>query len=473
MLFNTLEFALFFAVVYCLYLACRHRWQNRILLLASYVFYGCWDWRCLVLILFSTAIDFVCGAVIYKTIAAHRKRSFLLLSICSNLGVLCFFKYFNFFADGLQALLHCCGFALQPITLNIILPVGISFYTFKTLSYTFDIYRGEMRPADNFFDYALFVSFFPNILAGPIDRAKDFLPQITSPRNLTLTNVYEGAYLIFWGLFQKLFVADNLHQLTSGIFGGPRPYNGADALLATLALPIQIFCDFDGYSNIARGIGKCLGFEMMINFNMPFTSRSVTELWRRYHISLSTWFRDYVYSPLAISKRYWGIWGPAYALCICFLLIGLWHGAEWKFMVFGLLQGVVLSYEMATRKRKKGLTQWLPLPARMVAEKLSTFVFFSFCCIFIQAADVSHACRFIHDMLFHFTVRSSSLACAQAVLFFALPMVLMQLLQSKKQDLLAVLQLPAAGRAIIYFVMYYLLVVYGVEGGKEFMYFQF
>jgi len=473
MSFNSLPFALFFISIYLLYLVLSHKWQNRLLLAASYIFYALWDGRFLALLLFSTVVDYACGIKIHEAQDQRRKKLFLFCSLFCNLGVLGIFKYFNFFALSLQELLNSIGVPLKPVTLHIILPVGISFYTFKTLSYTIDMYRGELQPTKNFFDYALFVSFFPNILAGPIDRAKDFVPQITSPRNLTLNKFYEGSYLIFWGLFEKVFIADNLARIVENVFSSTPPYNGVNVLLAVYALAVQVFCDFDGYSNIARGIGKYMGFEIMVNFNMPYFSPNLTELWRRWHISLSGWFKDYVYTPIAINRRYWGTWGTLYALFICFLLIGLWHGPEWKYILFGILQGIVLSAELLTRKMRKRIARRLSAPIADVAGILLTFSFFSLCCVLFQAADVSQALRIYHDLIFNFSPHDISVEYARQILLFSLPAVLVQFLQYKKNDLLAVLQLPVWWRGSLYFAMYYLLVVYGVEGGKEFVYFQF
>ncbi|MBW1679002.1 MAG: MBOAT family protein, partial [Deltaproteobacteria bacterium] len=274
MLFNSLEFGVFFFIVYALYLMLGHRWQNRMLLMASYVFYGAWAWRFLSLIFISTILDYLCGIKIYESDSLKRKRFFLFCSIIGNLTILGFFKYFNFFASNLQALLSHFGFSIQPHFLNLILPVGISFYTFQSMSYTIDIYRNQMEPTRNFLDFALFVAFFPQLVAGPIERARRLLPQILAPRKITLDKFYAGCYLIFWGLFQKVFIADNLARIVDPIFAAGPPYNGAMVLIALYGFAFQILCDFAGYSNIARGLGKCLGFDIIVNFNLPYFSTS-------------------------------------------------------------------------------------------------------------------------------------------------------------------------------------------------------
>jgi D-alanyl-lipoteichoic acid acyltransferase DltB (MBOAT superfamily) len=473
MLFNSLQFFLFFIIVYSLYLALSHRWQNRMLLVASYLFYGAWSWKFLFLILTSTLLDYNCGLKIYKTQDRGRKKLFLFFSICGNLTILGFFKYYNFFAHNLQSLLSYFGFSFQPLFLNIILPVGISFYTFQTMSYTIDVFRGELQPARNFFDYALYVSFFPQLLAGPIERATLLLPQILSPRKVSLEKFSAGCYLIFWGLFQKMFIADNLARIVDPVFTSTSPSSGVNVLMAVFAFAFQILCDFAGYSNIARGLGKCLGFDIIINFNLPYFSTSLTEFWRRYHISMSSWFRDYVYTPLVINKRDWGVGGVLYALFISFVVIGLWHGAEWKFVLFGLLQGVVISGELLTRKARKKLSKRLPAWSTTILGIAFTFGFFSCSCLFFRAQSVPGALFMIRDLVGNFSRDAASFGMLKDSLFYIWPLIAVQCLQYRKNDLLAVLTLPAWMRGIIYFAMYYLLVAYGVEGGKEFIYFQF
>ncbi|MBL4889968.1 MAG: MBOAT family protein, partial [Candidatus Lindowbacteria bacterium] len=271
MVFNSLQFVCFFLVVYSLYLMLGHRAQNRMLLVASYVFYGAWDWRFLSLIIVSTILDYTCGLKIYNSSAQKKRRLYLSVSLFGNLSILGFFKYYDFFAQNLVVLLEQFDFSVQPHLLHVILPVGISFYTFQTMSYTIDIYRKEMKPTKKFLDFALFVSFFPQLVAGPIERAKRLLPQILAPRKLELERIYQGCYLIFWGLFLKIFVADNMAALVDPVFSSSgEHYNGVKVLLATYAFAFQIFGDFAGYSNMAIGLGKVMGFDLMLNFNLPY-----------------------------------------------------------------------------------------------------------------------------------------------------------------------------------------------------------
>jgi len=303
MLFNSLQFAIFFLIVYSLYLVLKCEWQNRVLLLASCIFYAAWDWKFLSLIFISISTDYFCSIAIRGSDNEKIKKWLLILSIAVNLSILGLFKYFNFFSANLTQLINLFGFSVQPYTINIILPIGISFYTFKTMSYTIDVYTGKIEPARNYLDYALFVIFFPLLLAGPIMRAGDLLPQIASPRKLSLNKFYEGSYLIFWGLFQKIFIADNLAKIVNLIFGSKPPYEGVEVLITIYAFAFQIFCDFAGYSNIARGLGKCMGFDIMVNFNLPYFATNPQDFWQRWHISLSNWFRDYLYYPIALRMR--------------------------------------------------------------------------------------------------------------------------------------------------------------------------
>ena len=473
MLFNSLQFALFFVIVYSLYLALSHRWRNRMLLVASYVFYGAWDWRFLSLIWVSTAIDYFCALGIAASPDQDKKKRFLYLSIFGNLSILGFFKYFNFFSANLQTLIGLFGFSVQPHLLQVILPAGISFYTFQTMGYTIEVFRGGVQPTRRFFDYALYVAFFPLLLAGPIERAGRLLPQILVPRALSLRTFYEGCHLIFWGLFQKMFIADNLARIVDPVYSSGPPYRGEQVLLATGAFSFQLLADFAGYSDIARGMGKCLGFDIMVNFNLPYFATTVTEFWRRWHISLSTWFRDYVYSPLALQTRAWGTGGILFSLGVTFTLIGFWHGAEWKYIIFGFAHGAVMIGELLTRKKRKRLSQkWSPLLTGALG-MLATFGFLNLTLILFRAKDISHALALMRAIAVQLSFVGGTLAVMWDVLFFTAPLLIIQYLQYRKNDVLAVLALPGWIRGIIYFAMYYLLVAYGVEGGKEFIYFQF
>ncbi len=300
MLFNSFIFVAFFCIVYSAYavLKDRYRAQNCLLLTASYLFYGYWDARFLLLLIGSTLIDFWVGLKIEQSKSERSRRIFLIISLASNLSILGFFKYFNFFSETAGRAIALLGLQADPVFLNVILPVGISFYTFQTLSYSIDVYRQKMSAVRNGIDFALFVSFFPQLVAGPIERASTFLPQIQSPRTLRADQINAGLFLILWGYFKKLVVADSLGNVAATVFEEYTSYQGLDIVIGTLAFTLQIYGDFSGYSDIARGLAKLMGFELMINFKLPYFAANPSDFWARWHISLSTWFRDYVYIPL-------------------------------------------------------------------------------------------------------------------------------------------------------------------------------
>ncbi len=341
MLFNSIIFLIFFSLVIPTYYFLSIKNRKYFLLLVSYFFYGYWDYRFCSLLLISTVIDYFTGKYIYlhdKTIV--RKR-LLYISLFSNLGLLGFFKYFNFFIDSFNSSIAFLGYQLDFLHINIILPVGISFYTFQTLTYTIDIYRKELTPTKSFVDFALYVSFFPQLVAGPIERAKALLPQIERMPNPTKQQFREGIVLITVGMFKKVMIGDTTGRIVDQIFAQPEYYSSAQVFMGLILFSIQIYADFSGYSSIARGTAKMLGIELMENFNQPYLSANITEFWRRWHISLSTWLKDYLYITLGGNRK--GNLRTYVNLMITMLLGGLWHGASWTFVVWGGLHGVYLS----------------------------------------------------------------------------------------------------------------------------------
>ena len=476
MLFNTLQFAIFFFIVYSLYISLNHKWQNRLLLVASYVFYGAWDWRFLSLIFISTVVDYISGIGIYRSDKPKKRKFYLSLSIIVNLSLLGFFKYFNFFAENLESFLSHFGLTIQPQFLQIILPVGISFYTFQTMSYTIDIYRKEMKPTTHFFDFALFVAFFPQLVAGPIERAKRLLPQILAKRELNLDKFYEGLYLIFWGLFQKVFIADNLARIVDPIFAQSPPYNPAKVLVGVYAFAFQIFCDFAGYSNIARGLGKLMGFDIMVNFRLPYFSTNPRDFWRRWHISLSTWLRDYLYISLGGSRK--GKLKTYRNLAITMLLGGIWHGAAWTFVLWGAYHGsLLIIYRLVEPIREKKLAK-RSLSTNKVWRLVKIIIFFHLTCLgwlIFRAQSLNQIYQMLKSFFldFHFHHFLTEEAMYLNLLFYSGLLILVQIFQYLKNDLMAVLRSKIIPRALFYFVCFYLLIIYGATGGKEFIYFQF
>ena len=340
MLFNSLVFLGFIAIVLLVYPRLRLKGQNIFLLIASYVFYGYWDWRFTFLLLTSTGVDFFVGQRLQESSSPKNRKLLLLFSIAINLGILGVFKYFNFFIDSAASILAAIGFEPHMPVLRLILPIGISFYTFKTMTYTIDVYRRKITPTKNFVDYALFLSFFPQLLAGPIERASNLLPQIATPREITRDKILTGLNLILLGYFKKVAIADTLAPIVGKIFDAPGAMSSGQLWTGVYAYTFQIYGDFSGYTDIARGIASILGFESMINFNAPYFSGNITEFWRRWHISLSTWFRDYLYIPLG-GNRY-GLARTYTNLIITMFLCGLWHGAAWTFVLWGVVHGLCL-----------------------------------------------------------------------------------------------------------------------------------
>lgn len=344
MLFDTPVFLVFLTLVAVAYWRLSWRRQNVLLLLASYIFYGWWDWRFLSLIWISTVVDFFCARAIASSSNTHRRRLLLTLSVTLNLGFLGFFKYYDFFATSLQHLLASGGIDISVHTLNLLLPPGISFYTFQALAYIVDVYFGKLEASDNFIDYALFISFFPHLIAGPIQRPSHLLPQTQRPRIFDGARFFSGMQLICWGLFRKCIVADQCSLIANAAFNGKfGPPSLAVTALGAYAFAWQIYGDFSGYSDIARGAAKILGFEFMVNFRQPYLATSLQDFWRRWHISLSTWLRDYLYIPLGGNRH--GEWNTYRNLFLTMLIGGLWHGANWTFVVWGALHGAGLAVE--------------------------------------------------------------------------------------------------------------------------------
>jgi len=342
MLFNSLEFLIFLPTVFVLYwfiFKNQLRAQNILLLLASYIFYGWWDWRFLTLIIASTFLDYFIALQLGKTDISKKRKLLMGISLVGNLGMLGFFKYYNFFVSSWIEAWSSVGITMEASTLNIILPVGISFYTFQTLSYTIDVFKKEMQPTKSFIDFAAFVTFFPQLVAGPIERAAHLLPQFYKNRTFSYQYAVDGVKLIIWGMFKKVVVADNCAFFVNKIFENPEGYSSGELFVGMVFFAFQIYGDFSGYSDIAIGLSKLFGFDLMVNFKFPYFSRDIAEFWRRWHISLSTWFRDYIYIPLGGSKG--SQWFQIRNVMIIFLVSGFWHGANWTYVVWGLFHALM------------------------------------------------------------------------------------------------------------------------------------
>ena len=403
MLFNSLTFAIFFPTVFILYwFAAKNsvKKQNLILLFSSYLFYGWWDYRFLFLLMFSTFLDYFTGLRIFNARTQRSKKTWLLVSILINLGFLCFFKYYNFFIDSFATLLSYAGLKPNLWTLNIILPIGISFYTFHGLSYVLDIYNKNFKPTTDFVDYSVFVSFFPLLVAGPIERATHLLPQVQSPRRFDYASAVDGLRQILWGLLKKIVIADSCAEYTNLIFNNSDSYNGSTLVIGAVLFAFQIYGDFSGYSDIALGTARLLGFELLKNFAYPYFSRDIAEFWRRWHISLTSWFRDYVFFPLVMrEKNKTARWVKVKITFIIFLLSGLWHGANWTFIAWGALNAIYFLPALLLKRPRSNFEIVAPgrlLPSiKEVVDIGLTFSMIVFAWILFRANNTYHAYSYI------------------------------------------------------------------------------
>tara|TARA_R110002051_G_scaffold107616_1_gene180454 strand:+ start:4694 stop:6133 length:1440 start_codon:yes stop_codon:yes gene_type:complete len=403
MLFNSLDFALFLPIVFILYWFVTKKnlkAQNILIVVASYVFYGWWDYRFLSLILFSTLVDYAIGRALSTQEDTSKRKALLWTSILVNLGFLGFFKYYNFFLDNFVSAFSFFGQEINANSLNIILPVGISFYTFQTLSYSIDVYKRKLEPTKDIFAFAAFVSFFPQLVAGPIERATNLLPQFYTKRNFDYSKAVDGLRQILWGLFKKVVIADNCAQYANIIFNNSEDYSGSTLVMGALFFTFQIYGDFSGYSDIAIGTSRLFGFNLKQNFAFPYFSRDIAEFWRRWHISLSTWFRDYLYIPLggsrgSLSKKVRNVF-------IIFLVSGFWHGANWTFIIWGALNALYFLPILLTNNNRNHLDvvakgSYLP-SVKEALQMLLTFSLTVFAWIFFRAIDLEHALSYIGSM---------------------------------------------------------------------------
>lgn len=482
MLFNSINFAIFLPIVFVSYWLLNKKsiqLQNVLLLIASYFFYACWDYRFLFLLIFSTALDYFSGLKIYEAENLKAKKIWLYTSIIINLGFLGIFKYYNFFAENFAEALANLGFKTNIYTLQIILPVGISFYTFHGLSYVIDIYKNRITPEKNVVDYSLFVSFFPLLVAGPIERATHLLPQIKKTRIFNYSKAVDGLRQILWGLFKKVVIADNCAEFANQIFNNSAEMPGSSLVLGAFFFTFQIYGDFSGYSDIALGTARLFGFDLLKNFSFPYFSRDIAEFWRRWHISLSSWFRDYLYIPLGGSHG--STLMKIRNTFIIFIISGFWHGANWTFMVWGFLHALYFLPLLLSNQNRNNIDivakgKFLPT----IKETFSMFVTFSlvvFAWIFFRANDLTHAISYISEMfsrsLFSLPIlekKGSAIITIILILFF----MLMEWLGREEEFALGNLELKFKKPAR--WILYYVLIsglLYFAGNQHEFIYFQF
>ena len=480
MRFNSIEFLIFLPIVFFFYWFVFQKsikTQNFLLLISSYIFYGWWDWRFLSLILLSTVVDYFVGLKIYEKKNIKVKKTYLWISILFNLGLLGFFKYFNFFIDSWADLLYTFGYEHQSTwTLNVIIPVGISFYTFQTMSYSLDIYYGKLKPTKDFISFASFVSFFPQLVAGPIERASNLLPQILNNRIFKYDQGVQGLRLILWGMFKKVVIADSLAWRVDYIFNEYQNLDGGVLLLGLIYFSFQIYCDFSGYSDIAIGTSKLFGFELMSNFKFPYFSRNIGEFWRRWHISLSTWFRDYLYIPLGGSKH--GKWLSLRNIFIIFIVSGLWHGANWTFIIWGLVHAILYVPLFLIGSNRKYTTKtvaesaWFPTTKELI-QMVITFFSTTIAWTFFRSEDINSAFEYLSRIVTEIGLPSTNLGGLIFVLLFVLIEWFMR--HDERNGLfisLNNLNLRRVFNITIYF-LFMIFIFHNLNNEKDFIYFQF
>ncbi|HOW89035.1 MAG TPA: MBOAT family O-acyltransferase [Elusimicrobiales bacterium] len=472
-MFTPLNLAAITAAAFLASFAPGRRPRNLGLLAASCLFYAAWDWRFLPLLFVSAGTDYLCALGMRASSDDSVRKRLLLTSLAVNLSILGFFKYFNFFAAGLADLLGTFGFHASAPALDLVLPLGISFYTFRTLSYTLDVYSGRLEATDDFLDYALFVTFFPLIAAGPIVRAADLLPQLSRAGGRRPGWAGEGLHLVFWGVFEKVFIADNLARISGPVFSGGEAA-GAAALAGVYAFAFQLYFDFDGYSNIAKGVCRLLGFDIADNFRLPYLSSNAVEFWERWHISLSSWLRDYVFMPAAMAMRGFGNRSAAAAALLTFTLCGLWHGAAWTFVLWGAYHGALAAGYRLARPHLALLPKPGGAAAAPLRRALAVLVFFHALClgwVLFRAGSVSSAFSVLRALASAGSAPAAG-TFMKLAFFLAVPAAA-QFWQAKRGDLMAVYRAPVPARAAFYFLCSCLLVIFGAKEAQEFIYFQF
>ena len=483
MLFNSLDFAIFLPIVFLLYWFVAQKnlkLQNALIVVASYVFYGWWDWRFLSLIIFSTVVDYLIGQKLRTEEKQSKRKVLLWTSIIVNLGFLGFFKYYNFFLENFVDVFSLFGMQINANSLNIILPIGISFYTFQTLSYTIDVYKKKLEPTKDFMAFSAFVCFFPQLVAGPIERATNLLPQFYKKRTFEYHKAVDGMRQILWGLFKKLVIADNCANFANQIFNNSADMNGSTLVLGAIFFTFQIYADFSGYSDIAIGTSRLFGFDLKQNFATPYFSRDIAEFWRRWHISLSTWFRDYLYIPLGGSRG--GTWMKVRNTFAIFLVSGFWHGANWTFIIWGALNAIYFLPLLLTNNNRKNLgvvAEGKLFPSfRELFAMLTTFMLTVFAWIFFRSEDLNHAFSYIGGI---FSKNILSIPSFEGRMDALITMVLISIFlliewlgrNGKYGIEQTLISNNIYIRVFIYFLLVNMILLYTKNGSQAFIYFQF
>ena len=492
MLFNSVQFLLFLPIVVILYFSLPHKYRWILLLLSSYYFYMSWKPEYVILIMASTLIDYIAGLQMGKTDIKAKRKKFLILSLITNLGLLFSFKYFNFFNDSISLLLDQFNIFYNVPSFKLLLPVGISFYTFQTLSYTIDVYRGKRKPEKHLGIFALYVSFFPQLVAGPIERSTRLLPQFYKIIKFDYQRVVSGLQLILWGFFKKVVIADNIAIIVDNVFANPFDFQGIHYIIGTVLFAFQIYCDFSGYSDIAIGTAQILGYDLMRNFNKPYFSKSISEFWKRWHISLSSWFKDYLYIPLGGNRVV--KWRWYFNLLVVFLISGLWHGSNWTFIAWGFIHGFYLTFSIITREYREKFVIIIKLNTlpriHMFIKTITTFILVSFAWIFFRANNISEALYIVNNLfsglgqcivnfkdfyffklvLSKFDVRPTLLLEIAAAIVF---LIFIEIIQGRKDIRYKLSQSSILYRWGFYYLVILWILFFGFFGEQPFIYYQF
>lgn len=486
MLFNSFGFLVFFPIVTLVYFLIPQRIKYLWLLLASYYFYMCWNPEYAVLIFISTAVTFLSGILISRSKTARAKKWAVFGSFAINLGILFLFKYFYFMVDNVNAVRTVLKLPEIAPKFDIILPVGISFYTFQALSYTVDVYRGEVKPEKNFLKYALFVSFFPQLVAGPIERSKNLLSQVNEKHYFDYLRVRRGLFVMLWGFFLKLVIADRAAILVNTVYDNIPAFSGFGIAVATVCFALQIYCDFASYSKIAIGAAEVMGFQLMENFKRPYFAASISDFWRRWHISLSSWFRDYLYIPLGGNRK--GTFRTYLNLMIVFLTSGLWHGASWHFVIWGAVHGAYQIIGSATKTVRERFRKMIGLgdknPVYLIFSRVITFVLVSFAWIFFRSANLKEAVEAIHRIFALFggkmNVSELGIDVPNLVVLLVSVFVLFVVSLWEEKDEKALEKTEKSNFAVrwtVYLLLIFAVLIFGIYGSEyeasQFIYFQF
>ena len=465
MQFDSYIYAVFLPLVFAGYWLLRNKllWQNMFLLAASYIFYGWWDWRFLGLIIITSTSTFLSGLMI-KNDHSRRSKMWLSLNILLNLGILAAFKYFNFFKDSFADILRLFGANPDFPTINIMLPVGISFYTLQAISYSFDVYNGKAKPTRNVIAFFVYIAFFPQLVAGPIERARNLLPQFLKRKSFDYYNAVIGMRQILWGLVKKLVIADNLAGYVDNLLYHPSVMSASSIIMASILFAFQIYADFSGYSDIAIGSARLFNIKLLPNFNYPFLSRNMKELWQRWHISLMTWLKEYLYFPLGGSRR--GKWRTCLNIMIVFAISGLWHGADWTFIIWGAVNGLMLlPFVFFQKKSSTNHARFRDIPKCILTFLIFALIFLSF-----RSPNIAHLQECINTL-----VHGSYLTLPMGItaFYYIIPFVIIEWLGRRQEFPIMTLNMPTILRWVIYWSLLFIIAFYGAKADIQYIYFQF